>query len=205
MDQDHQHGDKFNPTVFSTDQSKTHDQKLERKNRKVNGFELMMRVLGVVLTLVAAIILGVNKQTKLVSLELLPNLPPVYVPATAKAHYLSAFVYCTVINAMACAYGVVSMVLLTRKKVRKSGVMMMMITVIDLVMVALLFSSNGAAAAIGLMGYEGNSRLRWNKVCNVFGKFCVQVAVAIVLSLLACVVFLCLVLFALFTIYKISK
>ncbi|GFY85235.1 hypothetical protein Acr_03g0020090 [Actinidia rufa] len=35
-------------------------------------------------------------------------------------------------------------------------------------MVALLFSGEGAAAAVGIIGYKGNSHVRWNKVCNVF-------------------------------------
>lgn len=61
-------------------------------------------------------------------------------------------------------------------------------------MVALLFSGNGAATAIALMGYKGNSHVQWKEVCSVFGKFCDQGAVAIGLSQLGSLAFLLLVL-----------
>lgn len=64
--------------------------KKESGSRK--GLELTMRVLAWVLTLAAATVLGVAKQTKVVSITLIPTLPPLDVPATAKASYLSAFV-----------------------------------------------------------------------------------------------------------------
>ena len=54
--------------------------------------EVVLRVLALVLTLVAAILLGVDKQTKIVSVTISPGLPPFNVPATAKFNYLSAFV-----------------------------------------------------------------------------------------------------------------
>lgn len=61
--------------------------------RSVNGSELFLRFLALILTLVAAIVVGVNKQTKVVQMALLPTLPPVNIPVTAKFHYMSAFVY----------------------------------------------------------------------------------------------------------------
>lgn len=53
---------------------------------------LVVRVLGLVFTLVAAILLGVDKQTKVVAIQLLSTLPPLDVPVTARWHHLSAFV-----------------------------------------------------------------------------------------------------------------
>lgn len=73
------------------------------------------------------------------------------------------------------------MIVMVGKRKGKRGLAMTMI-VTDLFMVALMFSSNGATGAIGLMGYEGNGRLHWGKVCDVFGKFCDQVAAALGLS-----------------------
>ncbi|XP_065863573.1 CASP-like protein 1E1 [Euphorbia lathyris] len=153
------------------------------------GF-MSLRVLGMVLTLTAAITLGVNKQTKVVPIKLVESLPPLYVPVVAKSHYLSAFMFFVVTNAIASAYAAISLVISIAGKKN----MAIIITMLDLLMVALLFSSNGAAAAIGLMGYQGNSHVRWNKVCNVFGKFCHQVAASLVISLLGSIVFFLLVL-----------
>jgi len=68
-----------------------------------------------------------------------------------------------------------------------------LITILDALMVALLFSGNGAATAIGVLGYQGNSHVRWKKVCNVFDKYCHQVAASIILSQLGSLAFLLLV------------
>lgn len=89
-------------------------------------------------------------------------------------------------NAIACAYAVLSLILtLTRGKKGLAS----MIIVFDTLIVALLFSGNGAAIAIGVMGYEGNTHVRWNKVCNVFTNFCHRVAAAVVLSLIGSLAF----------------
>ncbi|KAJ6911776.1 CASP-like protein 1E1 [Populus alba x Populus x berolinensis] len=151
--------------------------------------DLLLRVLALVLTLAAAIVLGVDKQTKVVPIKILDTLPPISLPVSAKWHYLPAFTYSVASNAIACSYAALSLALSVSGK---KG-MMSIVVVLDLLMVALLFSSNGAALAIGLMGYQGNSHVRWTKVCNVFGRFCNQVAVSISLSLLGSIVFLLLV------------
>lgn len=64
--------------------------KKESGSRK--GVELTMRVLALVLTMVAATVLGVAKQTKIVPIKLIPTLPPLNVSTTAKSTDLSAFV-----------------------------------------------------------------------------------------------------------------
>lgn len=60
--------------------------------RKLNHGDLSLRVLALALTLVAAIVLGVGKQNKVVPLKIIPTLPPVNVAVTAKWQYSSAFV-----------------------------------------------------------------------------------------------------------------
>lgn len=167
----------------------------------VRGSDVMLRFLAFALTLVAAIVVGVDKQTKLVSMTVASTLPPISVPVTAKWHYMSAFVYFVVANAVACAYAALSLLLVLATRGAKKGLGLMIIT-LDLVMVALLFSSGGAALAVGLIGYEGNSHVQWNKVCNVFGRFCNQVAGAVVVSLLGSAAFLLLVLLAAINLHK---
>lgn len=78
----------------------------------------------------------------------------------------------------------------------------MVIIILDLIMMALLASATGAATAVGVIGYQGNSHVRWNKVCNVFGKFCHQVAAAVVVSLLASLSFLFSVVLAVLDLHK---
>ena len=61
-------------------------------SRTVSICDLILRVLALLLTLAAAIVLGVNKQTEVVPVQITPTLPPFNVAAQAKWHYLSALV-----------------------------------------------------------------------------------------------------------------
>lgn len=104
-------------------------------------------------------------------------------------------------NALACAYAVISLVLSLANRGKSKGLSISVI-LLDLIMMALLYSGVGAAAAVGLLGFKGNSHVQWDKVCNVFGKFCRQAAAAIAISLFASILFLLLVLFAMFNLHK---
>lgn len=54
--------------------------------------DLLLRLLAFTVTLVAAIVIAVDKQTKLVPIQLSDSFPPLNVPLTAKWHQMSAFV-----------------------------------------------------------------------------------------------------------------
>ncbi|GKA37847.1 mutator type transposase [Tanacetum coccineum] len=154
------------------------------------------------LTLAAAVVLGVNKQVTTVAVTLAPSLPPVNLPVTAKWHDMSAFVYFVITNAIVCAYTALSLFLtLLATKGGKKNVSLM-VTILDLIMVVLLFSAIGATCAVGFIGYEGNSHVQWQKVCNVFDKFCHQVSTAMVLSFIGSIAYLLLIVFALINVHK---
>ena len=59
--------------------------------RSMSGCGVVLRFLSLALSLAAAVVLGVNKETKMVPVTLVPTLPPINIPATAKWNYLSAF------------------------------------------------------------------------------------------------------------------
>ncbi|KAL1548509.1 CASP-like protein 1E2 [Salvia divinorum] len=165
------------------------DREVAMANRRsMRGCDVVLRFLALALCLAAAAVLGVNKETKMVAMTLVPTLPPVNIPATAKWHYLSAFTYFMVANGIACGYAATSLVLILANRNGKKGITKVII-LFDLVMVVLLFSAIGAAGAIGLIGFQGNSRVQWNKVCNVFDKFCHQGAASFGLSVAASVAF----------------
>ncbi|KAK9933693.1 hypothetical protein M0R45_020873 [Rubus argutus] len=173
--------------------------------RRVGSCESLVRILVVLLTLAAALVQGLSKQTKVVPIKVIPSLPAIYLPVTAKWHYLSAFVYLVVANVIACVYAAFSLVLSFANRGTKKSSLELLIIVLDLLMVALLFSAIGAAGAIGLMGYQGNSHVQWNKVCNVFGKYCHQVMASVLLSQLAALAFLFLVVLAVLGLNKRSN
>ncbi|KAI3728149.1 hypothetical protein L6452_16779 [Arctium lappa] len=162
--------------------------------------DLVLRFLAMALTLSAAVILGLNQQSTTVTLTIVPSLPPVNLPVTAKWLHMSAMVYFVIANAIVCSYTAVSLILMLATKGGNKNVSLM-ITILDLVMVALLFSAIGATGAVGLIGYKGNSHVHWEKVCNVFDKFCHRVAAAMVLSFIGSMAYLLLIVLATFNTY----
>ncbi|CAN1149931.1 CASP-like protein 1E1 [Linum perenne] len=161
--------------------------------------EIVLRIGALLLTLAAAIVMGVDKQTKIVPLVIVPTLPAVNVPVSAKWHYLSAFTFFVVANAIACTYALISLIVAVAAKKRMASAVTM---IMDVLMVALLFAGNGAATAVGLLGKNGNSHVRWNKVCNVFGRFCNQVAASVGLSLIGSLLFVLVVLVAVMRLHR---
>ncbi|CAH9071788.1 unnamed protein product [Cuscuta epithymum] len=174
--------------------------------QSIRWVDFCVRVLAFANTFAAALVLGVDKQTKLIDIQIVSTLPPVSVPVTANWKYMSAFVYFVVVNSIACAYAAVSLVLMLVARGAKSSRMTSLFLIIsDLLMMGLLFSGVGATAAVGLLGFTGNSHLRWNKVCNVFGKFCAQVGGAIFVSFAGATFFLLLVLLAALKLHSNNK
>ncbi|MFS8030476.1 putative casparian strip membrane protein [Helianthus anomalus] len=176
----------------------------QNKVAMINGGrrDMAVRVLALVLTLAAAVVVGVNKQSTTVPITIVASLPPVYLPVTAKWLHMSAFVYFVIANVIACSYTAISLILTslaTKGGIKKVSIM---VTILDLMVVALLFSAIGASGAVGLIGYRGNSHVRWEKVCNTFDKFCHQVMAAMALSFVACLAYLLLVVLAIFNVYK---
>lgn len=67
--------------------------KVVEKPRSVGtSSEFVLRILGLLLTLIAAVVAGVDKQTKIIPLTLIKTLPSLHVPVTAKWSDMSAFV-----------------------------------------------------------------------------------------------------------------
>lgn len=60
-------------------------------SKSVRSSFFFLRLLVIAATLVAAVLMGVNKETENIPLKLGPDLPPLYVPVQAKSSYLSSF------------------------------------------------------------------------------------------------------------------
>ncbi|KAH7676788.1 Casparian strip membrane protein [Dioscorea alata] len=163
--------------------------------------ELVFRLVCVATTLAAAVVMGDAKETEQVPLQLTPSLPAVLYPVTAKSSYSSAFVYFIIANAIACGYSIISLGGAIANRGRR-GKLAMLIFIIDELMLALLFSGNGAAAAIGNVGENGNSHVGWNKICNVFTKFCSHVKISVILSLVGALNYVFLALISIISLHK---
>ncbi|XP_057546252.1 CASP-like protein 1E2 [Amaranthus tricolor] len=177
---------------------------LEKKGHAIGWAEILLRGLAVLLTLIAAILLAVDKQTEIIPVQISADLPTFNVPVTAKSSYVSAFVYFVVANSIACGLGALTLAIALANKGggRAFSASRLMIILVDLLMVALLFSGIGAAGAVGLIGFKGNSHLRWNKVCHIYGTFCHKVMASLGVSILGGIAFLILLFL---TLLKLSK
>ncbi|OVA04362.1 Uncharacterized protein family UPF0497 [Macleaya cordata] len=183
-------------TTTTTEQGRSTTSGVKVANRKtVSCSDFILRILALATTMIAVIVMAVAKETKTVPVAILPNLPPINVDARAKWQYLSAFVFFMVVNIIACIYAAISLILSIGNRFR-SKVLDLMVIILDLIMVALLFSGNGAAAAIGVLAYKGNSHTQWKKVCNVFGGFCRHAAASSALSLIGSLMFILLLVLA---------
>ncbi|XWS46715.1 hypothetical protein CRYUN_Cryun14cG0092100 [Craigia yunnanensis] len=178
--------------------------KVVESSKRVRHCDGVLRLLGLLLTLVAAIVTGVDKETKTISVSISKTLPTLHVPITAKWKYMSAFVYFLVSNAIAFSYAAASLVasMAVRTSKEKVGIVLV---VLDMTIMGLLFSANGAAIAVGVLGQDGNSHVQWKRVCNWFGGFCHQMTAAIILSLVGSLVFFWLVALAILNLHKKSR
>ncbi|KAK8711543.1 hypothetical protein V6N13_146824 [Hibiscus sabdariffa] len=178
--------------------------KVVESSRRIRYCDGLLRVLGLILTLVAAILTGVDKETKTVTISITKTLPILHVPVTAKWHYMSAFVYFLISNAIAFSYAAASLVasMSVRTSKDKTGIVLV---VLDTTVMGLLLSANGAAIAVGVLGQYGNSHVQWKRVCNMFGGFCHQMTAAIILSLVGSLIFFWLVALAVLNLHKKSR
>ena len=162
----------------------------------VDGCGVALRVFILAATLVAAVVMGLDRQTATVQVTIADTLPPLQVPVTAKWSYSSAFVYFVVANAMACVFSAVALAACRSR----SAVVPLMVG--DLVVQALLFSAVGAAAEFGILGERGNSHVRWGKVCHVYSSFCERAMAAVIVSLIAAFANLVHLMFAILDVHK---
>lgn len=169
--------------------------------------DLILRLLAIGATISAAIVMGTNKQTKIIPVGLGPGGVPILAPLSAKYHYSPAFIFFVVANAVACGYTVLSLIpSVAGKLAARSGAYpnasAFLLAVFDLVMVALVSAGASAAAAIGYVGYKGNSHTNWLKICNNFDRFCHHTAGAIVISFVGDIIFMILTIMSIYSIYR---
>ncbi|KAK1317890.1 hypothetical protein QJS10_CPA05g00520 [Acorus calamus] len=150
--------------------------------------DLLLRLVALVTTLVAAVVMGTAVETKTVPITVVPTLPPLPVALTAKWHYLSAFTYFIATHVIACSYLAFSLVLLIANRASKAKSLAFALAVTDVIVMGLMFTGNSATIAVGLIGFERNSHVGWNKVCNVYKGYCNHIDAAALMSLIGSIV-----------------
>ncbi|XP_051230918.1 CASP-like protein 1D1 [Lolium perenne] len=150
---------------------------------KLRPAELVLRLLLFAASLSGLVVLVTGKQTAIVPVVLTP--PFRFGPVAAEFTNSPALIYLLVALCMTCLYS-----LLTAASSVKSGgsscaKKIFVHTLLDVYHAAVMASATGAAAAVAWVGLKGNEHTRWNKICNVYDKFCRHIGTATALGLVA--------------------
>ncbi|KAK1293105.1 hypothetical protein QJS10_CPB17g01438 [Acorus calamus] len=164
--------------------------------------DLLLRLIALVTTLVAVVIMGTAIETKTVPITVVPTLPPLPVALTAKWHYLSAFTYFIATHAIACSYLAFSLALLVANRASGAKSLAFALAVADVIVMGLMFTGNSATIAVGLIGFKGNSHVGWNKVCNVYKGYCNHIGAAALMSLIGSITVLLIVVLTIASLHK---
>ncbi|KAK9936364.1 hypothetical protein M0R45_013210 [Rubus argutus] len=147
-------------------------------------FTFLLRLIALAATLVATIVMVTSHDSANVF-----NL-------TFKAKYSNspAFKYFVIVEAIACAYNLVSMLLASK------GSLWRLVIILDVVVAVLLTSSVSSAFAIASVGKKGNTHAGWLPICGQVPKFCEHVTAALVAGFIAAILYSLLVIYTLYTV-----
>ncbi|CAH8359673.1 unnamed protein product [Eruca vesicaria subsp. sativa] len=133
---------------------------------------LGLRVLAFLATLSAAIVMGLNKETKTFVVGNVGN-TPIKATFTAKFQHTPAFVYFVVANAMVSFHNLLMVALqLFGGKTELTAFRLLSIAILDMLNVTLLSAAANAAAFMAEVGKNGNKHARWDKICDRFATYC---------------------------------
>ncbi|ONK61565.1 uncharacterized protein A4U43_C08F31300 [Asparagus officinalis] len=144
-----------------------------------NKCNLVLRVLAIAATVTAAVVMGIDEETKTIRHHHSPT-------ACGRCRYF------VVANAIVSFYSLLSLILSISTKSQKTR-LGLLISIADIAALALLFSG---------FGERGISNVGWKKVCNVYTKFCAKVTVSVAVSFVAGVAYVVLLLLALVGLHK---
>ncbi|XP_054801148.1 CASP-like protein 1B1 [Prosopis cineraria] len=151
---------------------------------------LCLRVLAVLATASATIVMALNKQTKTFVVATIGN-NPIKVSLTAKFHHTPAFVFFVIANGNACLHNLVMMAMdLFGPQFDYKGLRLALIAILDMMVMALAAAGDGAATFISELGKNGNSHARWDKICDKFEAYCNRGGAALATSFVGIILLL---------------
>ncbi|KAE8723390.1 CASP-like protein 1D1 [Hibiscus syriacus] len=163
--------------------------------------DVALRILLFAAALSSVVVMVTSKQTEVVPV---PGLPGVMLPFQAKFNHSPALIYFVAALSVTGLYSIIT-TLASLSVVLKpvySKAFLLAFAFLDVVFVGIVASATGAAGGVAYIGLKGNSHVRWNKICNVYDKFCRYNASSIALALFAAVLLVLLSMMSTFTLYK---
>ncbi|GMI72106.1 CASP-like protein 1D1 [Hibiscus trionum] len=166
---------------------------------KYSALDFVLRVLLLAASVSAVVVMATSKQTEMVPV---PGLPPnIRVPFSAEFNDSPAFIYFMAALSLTGLYSIIT-TLASISVFRKAKSILLLFALFDVVFVGIVASATGAAGGVAYIGLRGNDHVRWNKICNVYDKFCRHIGSSVALSLFAGVLLVFLSMISTFTLYK---
>ncbi|CAN6888409.1 unnamed protein product [Brassica oleracea] len=157
--------------------------------------DIIIRVLLFSATLTALIVMVTSDQTEMTQLPRAPSPAPV----SAEFSDSPAFIYFVVALVVAGFYALISTIISISLLLRPefAAQFSIYISSFDMVALGILASATGTAGGVAYIALKGNEEIGWNKICNVYDKFCRYIATSLALSLFASLLLLVLSIFSL--------
>ncbi|CAF2236445.1 hypothetical protein HID58_029561 [Brassica napus] len=133
---------------------------------------LALRILAFIATLAAAIVMGLNKETKTLVVATIGTVP-IKATLTAKFQDTPAFVFFVIANAMVSFHNLLMIALqIFSRKLEYKGFRLLSVAILDMLNATLVSAAANAAVFIAELGKNGNKHAKWNKVCDRFSIYC---------------------------------
>ncbi|CAL9751166.1 unnamed protein product [Musa acuminata subsp. burmannicoides] len=167
------------------------------------GVDFGLRLLLLASAVSALVVLVTSKQTESIPTSLPPPFPA-FISRDAKFQHSPAFIYLLVALSVTCFYSIITMVasFAAITSPSSSPRMLFHLVLSDAVMAGVMASAAGTAGSVAYLGLKGNSHVNWNKVCNVYDKFCRHVGSSAAVSLVASVLLVSLVVLSSYSLYR---
>ncbi|WJX96096.1 hypothetical protein P8452_77342 [Trifolium repens] len=147
-------------------------------------FDLILRFLLFASSLVSVVVMVTGNQT-----EYLP------LPLPAKFRYSPAFVYFVAAFSVSGLYSILtflaSLFAITKPNLKTK--LLLHFIFWDAVILGILASATGTAGSMAYLGLKGNKHTGWNKICNIYDKFCRHIGASVAVGLFGSIVALLLI------------
>lgn len=168
--------------------------------------DLVLRLLLFAASLSALVMLLTAKQTAIVPVVLTP--PFRLAPVAAQFKDSPALIYLLVALCVTCLYSLLSAAC-SLKSISMSSVCsaktLFLLILLDVFYAAIMASATGTAGAVAWVGLKGNSHTRWNKICNLYDKFCRHVGASTFLAIVNSLILILLAVLNAYSLYGRSR
>ncbi|VVB12290.1 unnamed protein product [Arabis nemorensis] len=133
---------------------------------------LGLRIFAFMATLAAAIVMGLNKETKTLVVATIGT-TPIKATLTAKFQHTPAFVFFVIANVMVSFHNLLMIVLqIFKPKLEIKCFNLISVAILDMLNASLVSAAANAAAFMAELGKNGNKHAKWNKICDRFAIYC---------------------------------